>query len=287
MLLPTNALCLCFKSHVLFEILTIMLPALSENLRGIMPFPQTVDTYYRRCSSSTYVGSVAVPLLCISALDDPVCTREAIPWDECRANKNVVLATNRHGGHLAFFEGITAASVWWVRAADEFLGVLHSSPYMHVQKKESGHVHTSLESSIDQGPYVNVSEDGMVAAVGNEQTRNSMVGDLPESQNVDHKMDNEMVPDTEHDKRLTEAKSDTVPSIAQTCEPPTNILDVKFPDVTAAITRRLNHLSRQNRRSIWLLAYVAIITTWPLLGSALGIIFRGKHKNVLPAVFTR
>ncbi|CAL5444100.1 unnamed protein product [Camellia sinensis] len=25
-----------------------------------------------------------VPLLCISALDDPVCTREAIPWDECR-----------------------------------------------------------------------------------------------------------------------------------------------------------------------------------------------------------
>lgn len=104
-----------------------------------MPFPQTVDTYYRRCSSSTYVGNVAVPLLCISALDDPVCTREAIPWDECRssfycmplyhflrhfecfyryfifnrANKNVVLATTRHGGHLAFFEGMTAASVWY------------------------------------------------------------------------------------------------------------------------------------------------------------------------------
>ena len=25
-----------------------------------------------------------MPLLCVSALDDPVCTREAIPWDECR-----------------------------------------------------------------------------------------------------------------------------------------------------------------------------------------------------------
>lgn len=48
-------------------------------------FSQTVDTYYRRCSSSCYVGNVSVPLLCISALDDPVCTREAIPWDECRS----------------------------------------------------------------------------------------------------------------------------------------------------------------------------------------------------------
>ena len=43
-----------------------------------------MDTYYRRCSSASYVGNVSVPLLCINALDDPLCTREAIPWDECR-----------------------------------------------------------------------------------------------------------------------------------------------------------------------------------------------------------
>lgn len=47
-------------------------------------FSQTVDTYYRRCSSAGYLGNVSVPLLCVNALDDPVCTREAIPWDECR-----------------------------------------------------------------------------------------------------------------------------------------------------------------------------------------------------------
>ncbi|GLT75716.1 hypothetical protein SLA2020_474160 [Shorea laevis] len=82
---------------------------------------ETVDTYYRRCSSASYVGNVSIPLLCISALDDPVCTKEAIPWDECRANKNVVLATVKHGGHLAFFEGITASGLWWVRAVEEFL----------------------------------------------------------------------------------------------------------------------------------------------------------------------
>ncbi|CAL8989869.1 unnamed protein product [Prunus brigantina] len=47
---------------------------------------ETVDTFYRRTSSSIYVCNVCTPLLCISALDDPICTREAIPWDECREN---------------------------------------------------------------------------------------------------------------------------------------------------------------------------------------------------------
>lgn len=31
-----------------------------------------------------------------------------------RANKNIVLATLKHGGHLAFFEGITASSLWYL-----------------------------------------------------------------------------------------------------------------------------------------------------------------------------
>ncbi|CAI8604233.1 unnamed protein product [Vicia faba] len=130
---------------------------------------ETVDTYYRRCSSTPYVKSVSIPLLCISALDDPVCTKEAIPWDECRLNKNIVLATVKHGGHLAFFEGITASSLWWVRAANEFLDVLHSSHYMHEQKKVSK-PKAPLDSSIDQSPYINVTEDGMVAALNNEPT---------------------------------------------------------------------------------------------------------------------
>ncbi|KAF5818327.1 putative alcohol O-acetyltransferase [Helianthus annuus] len=125
---------------------------------------ETVDTYYRHCSSAQYVTKVKIPLLCISSLDDPVCTWEAIPWDECRANKNIVLAVARHGGHLAFFEGLTGSSLWWVRAVNEFLGVLHSSPLMHKQKKNPPHSVEEDSSCVDQGPYVNVS-NGMVAAI--------------------------------------------------------------------------------------------------------------------------
>lgn len=90
-----------FCSHVLFGILILMPPVLLEIMRYLslassslsysleaywntFCFFKTVDTYYRRCSSAAFIGQVSVPLLCISALDDPVCTREAIPWDECR-----------------------------------------------------------------------------------------------------------------------------------------------------------------------------------------------------------
>ncbi|XP_015583669.1 embryogenesis-associated protein EMB8 isoform X2 [Ricinus communis] len=129
---------------------------------------ETVDTYYRRSSCVNVVGNVSVPLICVSALDDPVCTKEAIPWDECRANENIIMAITKHGGHLAYYEGVTANSMWWVRAVDEFLHVLHSSPLRNRRKKvERSNSSILFESSIDQGPYMNVMEDGMVTTIGN------------------------------------------------------------------------------------------------------------------------
>ncbi|XP_052202619.1 embryogenesis-associated protein EMB8-like [Diospyros lotus] len=212
---------------------------------------ETVDTYYRRCSSASFVGNVSIPLLCVSALDDPLCTREAIPWDECRANKNVVLATTRHGGHLAFFEGLTATGLWWVRASFEFLSVLHCSPFMHKRKAQNPlGPHSSLQSSIDQGPYLNVT-DGMVAAMGNEPIAN----------------------DVEH-------LPDFPPNAAQTSEQATTVKDRNSSIITNRIGRCLNELFLQKRTSMWLLGYIAILSSWPLVGAALHFVFKKKLGKV-------
>ncbi|XP_076947454.1 embryogenesis-associated protein EMB8-like [Bidens hawaiensis] len=95
----------------------------------------TADIYYRESSCASYVRRIKIPLLCISALDDPVCTKDALIWDECRANENVILATTQHGGHLGYFDGMNAKGVWWVRAVDEFLSVLGSSKLIKRQNK--------------------------------------------------------------------------------------------------------------------------------------------------------
>ncbi|KAA8536574.1 hypothetical protein F0562_029052 [Nyssa sinensis] len=238
---------------------------------------ETVDTYYRHCSSASFVGNVMVPLLCISALDDPVCTMEAIPWDECRANKNIILTTTQHGGHLAFYEGITAKSLWWVRAVNEFFSVLHSSSFIHRQKEMQISSTIPLESSIDQGPYVNVMEDGMVTAMGNEQT----VGeDMHNEHKVQMEKAEDVISDTQNSDHMTGEKTDLTNDIAQA--PGQDI-----GNIIAPVRRCMDQLSRHSRKQVWLLAYIAIITTWPLVGSALLLFFKKKFRNMFPPVLQR
>lgn len=144
-------------------------------------------------------------------------------------------------------------------------------------------MHSLVESSIDCGPYVNVAEDGMVAAVSSRNTRDDMVEDSKKLQKLDHKKVNEMLSDAEQVWHLTETKSNFVAETAQSSEQGTINQEDKSPDATAAVRRCLNQISRQNRKSIWLLALIAIVTSWPLVGSALTIIFRKKLRNFSPA----
>ncbi|XP_019453649.1 PREDICTED: embryogenesis-associated protein EMB8-like isoform X2 [Lupinus angustifolius] len=248
---------------------------------------ETVDTFYRRCSCAIYVQSVSLPLLCISALDDPVCTREAIPWDECRANQNIVLATVKHGGHLAFFEGITASSLWWVRAVNEFLSVLHSSQYMHVQKKISK-PSTPVCSSIDQGPYVNVTEDGMVAALNKEPTMDN-VEELHAIQDAHHET-HDRVPEekvNEQNELVTNAKSGDSSGDSSGAAQTSSTHDAMVLDVIKPLKRYAGQLSRQSRWSFWLLVYIAITASWPLVGSALYFVFGKKLRDILLGGFPR
>ncbi|KAL6848795.1 hypothetical protein ACP4OV_021378 [Aristida adscensionis] len=254
---------------------------------------ETVDTFYRRCSSANYISNVSVPLLCISALDDPLCTREAIPWDECRANKNIVLATTPNGGHLAFFEGLTARRLWWVKPVSEFLCALHDSPYMHRQKVQEHGLHSSLALSIDKSPYVNFMEDGMVAAVTNDCPDND--GSL-HNQKVDEvDLDDSMVA-VQKNENTTEIQKECDTVVENKNSSEGNLVPVqghgeqpeetsvnKIRDAIAPVKRSINQLARSQGRSIWLLAYIAVVTSWPLLGTLGFFLFRRKFRNSLPA----
>ncbi|KAL7082361.1 hypothetical protein ACP275_14G093800 [Erythranthe tilingii] len=221
---------------------------------------ETVDTYYKCSSSSNSVKGVTVPLLCISALDDPLCTSEAIPWDECRLNTNVVLATTEHGGHLPFFEGLTAKSVWWVRAVSEFFDVLQSSFLSHRENEVSVSSVNALDTSIDHAPYVHVLQNGMISAVGEEVAEIGILN----KENVDQDTKEEDTVNAEQEKVSTEIDL---------------IQPQKIVDIIAPVKKRLNQLSRQNRKSMWLLAYVAIVTTWPVVGPALSFFLRRRFRN--------
>ncbi|RUP36175.1 LOW QUALITY PROTEIN: hypothetical protein BC936DRAFT_138482 [Jimgerdemannia flammicorona] len=87
----------------------------------------TVNDYYRDASSSRFITRVRVPLLCLNAVDDPIAAGECIPYDECRFNPNVLLATTSQGGHLGWFEGLVDPKRWCIKPLSQFIAAMLES----------------------------------------------------------------------------------------------------------------------------------------------------------------
>jgi predicted alpha/beta-fold hydrolase len=61
--------------------------------------------YYARSSSAGFLASVRVPLLLISAEDDPFVPAGALPTEAARRNPRIELEVLREGGHVGFVTG--------------------------------------------------------------------------------------------------------------------------------------------------------------------------------------
>ena len=63
------------------------------------------EDYWSQSSSGPYVARVRVPLLLVSAQDDPFIPPSCLPREAARENKQVTLEVQESGGHLGFIEG--------------------------------------------------------------------------------------------------------------------------------------------------------------------------------------
>jgi len=84
------------------------------------------ETYYARHSCVNYLEHVREPLLLLNALDDPLVTHEAIPFDLTQHNSNIILATTEYGGHLGWCEGVVIPSLthWHERVCLEYIDTI-------------------------------------------------------------------------------------------------------------------------------------------------------------------
>lgn len=128
-----------------------------------------------------------------------------------------------------------------------------------------------LESSIDQGFFVNVVEDGLVTAMTSEPT--TITEDVQNEHVVQKNLDEDAISNIQMDDHTNE-KTNSPDDIVQP-------QGQGVSNIVVPIRKCLNQLSRHTRKSIWLLAYIALITSWPLLGSGLRFLFNRKFRNVL------
>mmetsp|Transcript_13100 Transcript_13100/g.14423 ORF Transcript_13100/g.14423 Transcript_13100/m.14423 type:complete len:416 (+) Transcript_13100:386-1633(+) len=68
--------------------------------------------YYQTANSSDHIKHIEIPGLFISTKDDIVCLLKGLPMEEIRAKENLMLCLTHGGGHLGFFEGLTASKQW-------------------------------------------------------------------------------------------------------------------------------------------------------------------------------
>ena len=63
----------------------------------------TVHEYYRFGSCAQDIPYIKVPTLFLSALDDPICSSETLPFYEINSNPHTILVTTSYGGHLGWY----------------------------------------------------------------------------------------------------------------------------------------------------------------------------------------
>ncbi|KAL4145519.1 hypothetical protein PRNP1_013187 [Phytophthora ramorum] len=80
-----------------------------------------LESYWKVNNPMRDVDNLSMPLLCINALDDPVCTKETIPYHEFRRKPKAMLLATGEGSHCAFYEGNFQLKSWCNGAAMTYL----------------------------------------------------------------------------------------------------------------------------------------------------------------------
>lgn len=88
---------------------------------------ETAEDYYTAASSMQFIPQIQTPSLFLIAEDDPFLGH--LPIQECKGNKNTVLAVTSHGGHVAFLQGIWPfGTAWMDQVAMQFFSACSELP---------------------------------------------------------------------------------------------------------------------------------------------------------------
>lgn len=86
----------------------------------------SAEDYWRASSSKSYIASIKVPTLLVSAEDDPFLPPPCFPQREAAANPNFTLEITPHGGHVGYIR-FRSERYWSEWRAMGFLNEVHCS----------------------------------------------------------------------------------------------------------------------------------------------------------------
>ncbi|EDW01536.1 phospholipase ABHD3 isoform X2 [Drosophila grimshawi] len=91
-----------------------------------------VNDYYTDATLHNKLDQISVPLLCLSAADDPFQPLEAIPIKAANQCTHVAIVITARGGHIGFLEG------WWPSTKDQYMCRLFTEYFTKALYDEDG-----------------------------------------------------------------------------------------------------------------------------------------------------
>jgi len=86
---------------------------------------KSITEYYQTASCVHVMKQIAVPVLFLNAMDDPVVTSTCIPYRMSQSNPNLLFAITNRGGHTAFLKNIKFwRKAWSDDVIEEFLAAI-------------------------------------------------------------------------------------------------------------------------------------------------------------------
>ncbi|BGP23024.1 hypothetical protein JCM10295v2_001917 [Rhodotorula toruloides] len=128
---------------------------------------RTAVEYYRHASASNVLHHATVPVLAISAQDDPIVCSGGVPLSAVDSNPNLIFCLTKHGGHLGWFEGFSRPRRWVSKPVVEFLKAVHEANSQKRQMRETVPARTARRPQVG---------DEMVVLKGREQVGFKRVG---------------------------------------------------------------------------------------------------------------
>ena len=81
---------------------------------------ENMEQYWEKNNPNRDLDDVAIPVLCISSMDDPVCSKDLIPFELFKVYPNFMLVLTERGGHCGFIEG-PQMEYWADKTAMDFI----------------------------------------------------------------------------------------------------------------------------------------------------------------------
>ncbi|KAG7166822.1 Phospholipase ABHD3-like 2 [Homarus americanus] len=149
------------------------------------------EDYYLSSCLHDKLDRIKIPLLCLTAADDPFQPLHAIPLEAAKRSSHVAIIVTARGGHIGFMEGVLPTTYYYSdRLISQLLAAIFSNVDQLKQiRKEADNFASAVFNNIDGKLESDDNVDGKIESYDNDDNVDGKIESYDNDDNVDGKIE--------------------------------------------------------------------------------------------------